>query len=115
MRRCIWRQWQEQGRYHTIPNGPNFNIPQEYAVIGEEQFLQYDNRREDRIIIFVTRDSLDYLENSRNWFLDGTFSVSPPQFAQLCTVHGLQNGRNVVGVYTLLPNKRLDSYPEMLN
>ena len=86
MRRCIWRQWQEQGRYHTIPNGPNFNIPQEYAVIGEEQFLQYDNRREDRIIIFVTRDSLDYLENSRNWFLDGTFSVSPPQFAQLCTV-----------------------------
>ena len=27
----------------------------------------------------------------------------------------LFNGRNVVGAYTLLPNKRLDSYAEMLN
>ena len=45
----------------------------------------------------------------------GTFSVSPPQFAQLYTAHGLQNGRNVDGTYTLLPNKRLDSYAEMLN
>ena len=47
--------------------------------------------------------------------MDGTFPVSPPQFAQLYTVHGLQNGRNVVGAYTLLPNKRLDSYVKMLN
>ena len=69
-----------------IPNGPNFNIPQEYAITGEEQqFLQYDNGREDRVLIFGTRDSLDYLENGRNWFMDGTFSVSSPQFAQLYT------------------------------
>ena len=115
LRRCIRRQRQEQGRYPPIPNGPNFNIPQEYAIIGEEQFLQYDNGREDRILIFGTRDSLDYLENSRNWFMDGTFSVSPPQFAQLYTVHGLQNGRNVAGAYTLLPNKRVDNYAEVLN
>ena len=27
----------------------------------------------------------------------------------------LFNGRNVVGAYTSLPNKRLDSYAEMLN
>ena len=40
LRRFIRRQWQEQGRYSPIPNGPNFNIPQEYTVIGEEQFLQ---------------------------------------------------------------------------
>ena len=115
LRRCIWRQRQEQGRYPPIPNGPNFNIPQEYAIIGEQQFLQYDNGREDRILIFGTRDCLDYLENSRHWFMDGTFSVSPPQFAQLYTVHGLQNGRNAAGAYTLLPNNRLDSYAEMLN
>ena len=111
LRRCVRRQRQEQGRYPPIPNGPNFNIPQEYAIIGEEQFFQYANGREDRILIFGTRDSLDYLENSRNWFR----LVSRPQFAQLYIVHGLQNGRNVVGAYTLLPSKRLDSYAEMLN
>ena len=115
LRRCIRRQEQDQGRYPPILNGPNFNIQQQYAIISEEQFLQYGNGREDRILIFGARDSLDYLENSRNWFMDGTFPVSPLQFAQLYTVHGLQNGRNVVGAYTLLPNKRLDSYAEMLN
>ena len=38
LRRCIRRQRQEQGSYPPIPNGPNFNIPQEYAIISEEQF-----------------------------------------------------------------------------
>ena len=47
--------------------------------------------------------------------MDGTLSISPPQFAQFYTVHGLQDGRNVVGAYALLPKKRLDSYAEMLN
>ena len=47
--------------------------------------------------------------------MNGTFSVSPPEFTQLYSVHGLQNGRNVVGAYTLLPNKILDSYAEILN
>ena len=86
LRRCIRRQNQEQGRYLPIPNCPDFNIRQEYAIIGEEHFLKYDNGRKDRILIFGIRDSLDYLENSRNWFMDGTFSVSPPQFAQLYTI-----------------------------
>ena len=112
LRRCIRRQRQEQGRYPPIPNGPNFHIPQEYAIIGEEQFLQYDNGQEDRILIFGTRDSLDYLENSRNWFIDGTFSVSTPQFAQLYTV---QWKKRSWSVYFVIPNKRLDSYAEMLN
>ena len=115
LRRCIWRQRQEQRRYPPIPNGPNFNIPQEYAITGEEQFLQYDDGREDRILIFETRHSLDYLENSPNCFMNGTFSVSPPEFAQLYTVHARQNGRNVVGAYNLLPNKILDCYTEILN
>ena len=47
--------------------------------------------------------------------MNGTFSVSPPEFAQLYTVHARQNGRNVVGAYNLLPNKILDCYTEILN
>ena len=66
------------------------------------------------MLIFGTRQSLDFLSNSSNWFMDGTFKVSPPQFKQLYTVHGLSVGRHVVGAYALLPNKRLETYQEML-
>ena len=50
LRLCIRRQREEQGRCPPIPNGPNFNILQEYAIIGG--IRQCDNGREDRILIF---------------------------------------------------------------
>ena len=52
----------------------------------------------DRLIIFGTRESISFLENSSDWFNDGTFSVAPPGFTQLYTLHGLRDGRNLVGV-----------------
>ena len=45
--------------------------------------------------------------------MDGTFSTIPPQFLQLYTVHGFQQGRNV-GAYSLLTNKWLETYSELL-
>ena len=47
--------------------------------------------------------------------MDGTFSTAPPQFAQLYTVHGLSNGKNIVGAYCLLVNKRMETYVELLS
>ena len=55
------------------------------------------------------RESLECLQNSENWFMDGTFSAAPPQFAQLCTVHGPCNGKNIVEAYCLLVNKRMET------
>ena len=46
--------------------------------------------------------------------MDGTFTVAPPQFAQLYTVHGLSNEHHVVGLYALLPNKQRDVYVDFL-
>ena len=46
--------------------------------------------------------------------MDGTFSVTPPDFAQLYAFHVLRNGRNLVGIYALLVNKRIDTYVELL-
>ena len=37
-----------------------------------------------------------------------------PYLLQLYTVHGFQQGRNVVGAYSLLTNKRLETYSELL-
>ena len=46
--------------------------------------------------------------------MDGTFSVTPPQFAQLYTIHGIRNGHHVIGFYALLPNKQGETYIEFL-
>ena len=72
-------------------------------------FLQYDNNRPDRILIFGSNVSLNILQNSENWLTDGTFLTVPPQFVQLYTVRG-NKGRHVVGAYGLLPNKRSETY-----
>ena len=73
---------------------PPFNVSN-----TREQFIYYDNEREDRIIIFATRQSLLFLQNSKDWFVYGTFSTVPPQFLQLYTIHGINHVRNVVGTY----------------
>ena len=80
-----------------------------------KQFVHYDNRRDDRIIIFVTRESLKFLQNSEYWFMDGTFSTTAPQFAQLYTVHELCNGKNIVGAYCLLVIKQMEASVELLS
>ena len=46
--------------------------------------------------------------------MDGTFSVTPPQFSQLYRVHGLRNEHHVIGCYALLPNKQEVTYIEFL-
>ena len=42
--------------------------------------------------------------------MDGTFSTSTPQFAQLYTVHGLSNGKNIVGAYLKASTPGCKSY-----
>ena len=92
-----------------------FAIPQNYTVnILGQQFLVYDNRRPDRIILFGTDEGFRFIGNSNDWFMDRAFKSCPVQFMQLYTVHGLTDHRNIVGAYALLPNKRMATYAEML-
>ena len=46
--------------------------------------------------------------------MDGKFATVPEQFVQFYTVHDLHRGRNVMGAYGLLPNKRIETYIELL-
>ena len=62
------------------------------------------------MLIFGTRSSFDHLANSNHWFMDGTFSTVPIQFSQLL----LNQKRNAVGTYCVLPDKRANTYVEML-
>ena len=111
IRRDVRRQRVVNLPYPEIPENNLLEIPNPYNVSStDEQFVHYDNRRDGRLVIFGTRESFQFLENSENWFKDGTFSTAPPQFAQLYTVHGLSKGKNIVGAYWLLVNKRMEEW-----
>jgi len=80
-----------------------FFIPRVYEETARgERFLQYDNDNGNRILIFGTPASIEFLENCQHWFMDGTFKTVPTQFMQLFTIHGLQRGHNVLCAYSLL-------------
>ena len=68
-----------QDKLFIIP--PNYIILLYYMVnaLGQ-QFLIYDNQRQDRILLFSTPESLHFLANGDYWFMDGTFKSSPLQF-----------------------------------
>ena len=63
-------------------------------------------------MIFGVNDSPNFLQDSENRFMD--FLTVPPQFVQLYTVHGLSQGRHIVGACGLPPNKRSTTYIEFL-
>lgn len=65
-------------------------------------------------MIFATRESLQLLSQSVEWFADGTFSTVPRLFGQLYTIHVIQMGAIIPVVYALLPNKTLLSYIRLL-
>ncbi len=74
-----------------------------------ERFLFYDSGQaagQDRILIFSTNNNLNVLETSNKWFADGTFSISPPLFTQLYTIHAERMNRVHPLIYALLPDKR---------
>ena len=116
MRRDVRRNRQVHQELPEVPDRGNhlFEIPHPFdETTTGERFLHYDNNREARILTFGTRRSFDHLANSDHWFMDGTFSTVPFQFSQLLS-HGLNQGRNAVGAYCLLPDKRANTYVEML-
>ena len=90
----------------------DLEIPLEYTQYEKEpglfeDFLLYDSGAPsgaNRMLIFSTERNMDLLSRSSEWFMDGTFDVSPPLFAQIYSIHGTQL------VFALLPNKRRATY-----
>ena len=66
------------------------------------------------MLIYGTEASISFLANFEGWFIDGTFTVAPPQFAQLYTVHGLRNGHYVILCHALLSNEQTKTYTKFL-
>ena len=90
-------------------------LPQPYTVTNAwERLMLYDNNREDRLLLFGTDRSIDHLAQCNLWFMDGTFKTSPLQFTQLYSIPGSLEGRNIACAYALLPDKRANTYIELL-
>ena len=109
-----------RARQGNVPVAPQpvdrtFVIPAPYTTMENgDRFLRFDNNVDDRILIFGTDESLNFLAAADDWFMDGTFTVAPPQFVQLYTIHGLSGDHHVIGCYALLPNKTRETYVELL-
>ena len=56
---------------------------------------------------------LSLLEESQNWYVDGTFKVVPEQFFQLYTIHAQKGGMVIPCVYALLTNKSELTYTRL--
>lgn len=65
-------------KYSETESGKNFIVHDTYD----------DDDTGDRLIIFGTRDNLDFLLRCDGLFMDGTFGISPPLFHQVYTIHG---------------------------
>lgn len=78
----------------VIPKQPetlsDLVIDGEYAqTMKGEMFLLYDNKHAvNRIVIFATKDNLQFMVACDDWYMDGTFDITPPLFKQVYTVHG---------------------------
>ena len=62
----------------------------------------------------TTQNSVDFLASADHWYMDGTFDSVPPQFQQLYTIHGIKDGRNIIGCYALLTDKLEITYERLL-
>ena len=90
------------------------HIPPHMAEFNGESFLRFDSGPgNDRIVIFGSSASAEFLSKCKTWGADGTFKVAPAIFAQLYTVHGHENGFVVPALYCLLPNKTAATYDRM--
>lgn len=80
-----------------------------------DNFLIWDSGADDasRILVFGTLQNLALLETNRNWFIDGTFKVSPSVFCQVFTIQALLGTAVLPMVYALLPDKTEHSYTRL--
>ena len=99
----------------SVPKNPSYKedipipLPEDYA-----KEVIYDNERPDRLIIFATEAGISLIGDAEELFMDGTYSMKPPQFAQLYVIRAPLGETSVPVAYAFLPSKEQTIYEEML-
>ncbi|KAL8622340.1 hypothetical protein ACOMHN_043344 [Nucella lapillus] len=78
-------------------------------------FLLANDGDDDKMLVFSTDKNLEILSASRDFYMDGTFSVSPHLFSQLYTLHVMFLGQMIPVVFALLANKAQNTYTRLFD
>ena len=117
MRQKIQRE-RRKGKGKMPRSIKDIDVKIESTVLPGNIYLLYDNKKEgQRILIFCDYESLIWLDNSDEWYSDGTFDASPGTpselFAQLYVFHG-KVGVNLQRAFCLMEKREAIDYIEIL-
>lgn len=98
------------------------NIEETFDLLDEaniqthrgEQFLLINDRTE-QIVVFSCKSNIQMLEKTTQIYLDGTFNYCAQFFCQFFTLHSYYNGHYIPLIFSLLPNKRTETYQKLFN
>lgn len=79
-----------------------------------ENFLLFKDRT-DQIMVFSCQTNIEFIGRVKRIYLDGTFNYCPQFFCQFFTIHGYYNGHYIPLIFSLLPNKRSETYQKLFN
>ena len=94
----------------------DISIPRElHRTYSGDLFYYSDSGQEqqNRTILFTTKSNLELLSQHNNWYMDGTFDISPSFFRQVYTIHIIINRRAFPMAYALLANKKAVTYRKL--
>ncbi|CAF3887522.1 unnamed protein product [Rotaria sordida] len=58
-------------------------------TVTNQKFVLYDNNDHNRrLLIFASKEQLDFLNECESWHCDGTFAVTPKLFEPMYSIHG---------------------------
>lgn len=87
------------------------DIPLSFYVLENELFILSEKYfHNECMIICGTKSSLQLLDESDCWIMDGTFDVVPTFMRQLFSIHGRVEGQIIPLVFCIMSRKSLTSY-----
>lgn len=104
------------GKGYNAKSIAELEIPESLqTTIKGKKFYYGDSRKNDknRIIFFTTDENLKLLSTNNDWYMDGTFDISPTIFKQVFSIHINFRGTTLPMLYALLPNKKQTTYKKL--
>jgi hypothetical protein len=120
--REAFRKKIKRARQYDHPAEPNslddLNLTPEYTVtLRGVDFCKDIRFGQDRILIFVTKENLNKLNEAPYWIMDGTFKTVPRILMQMYTIHAPvgpnNNSRILPLIYALMSSKTLEIYTRL--
>ena len=90
-----------------------YRVHYQSSIQRLHKILVYDNELPtSRLLVFASESGLNILDSADTWFMDGTHSTAPGQFAQLFCVRVPLGVTHITAAYGLLPGKQHQHYEE---